>query len=346
MTLSVPDDDDVKPSTNDGGDRPDWLVDTDEGLGQAPARPVPPRATPGLPSFRGPSAAAVPAAERAPGHRTLDVPEKAEGLIRPDMPNVPLPADSHEWEGQRGYSPASFQAQAATPRPTEAAAAGTTPAVDRARATPPAPPEDSPTAPAPRDEIRARVAAGAWSAAASSIPSLRGTRRRTIPVDDPTPDDVWDEERFTAPRAGSVDPIPPIPTARRPLDPFAAVLKFAARVPPPVIAVAAGVLIAVVIAAVMMRPKEEFTSIRHIKTHAREMDGQLVNIRGTVGQSFPVGGGFAFYLHQSRDTIVVFTRNRTPVERKHIKLMGTVSTGYLDGAPRAAIFEDPPPPPS
>ena len=121
-------------------------------------------------------------------------------------------------------------------------------------------------------------------------------------------------------------------------------MKQLARIPLPVFAVAAGVLVAVVIAAVMMRPKEEFTSIRHIKTHAREMDGQLVHIRGTVGQSFPVGGGFAFYLHQKRDTIVVFTRNGTPVERKRVELMGTVSTGYLDGAARAAIFEAPPTP--
>ncbi len=158
------------------------------------------------------------------------------------------------------------------------------------------------------------------------------------------PDDAWDEDPFTTPRAVSVDPNAPVPAARHPRDPIAAALKLVSRVPLPVIAVMVGVLVAVAIAAVMMRPKEEFTSIRHIKTHAREMDGQLVNIRGTVGQSFPVGGGFAFYLHQSRDTIVVFTRNRNPIERKHIKLMGTVSTGYLDGAPRAAIFEDPPPP--
>ncbi len=343
MTLPIPDDDDVTPSANDGTDRPDWLVDTDEGLGQSPVRSVPPRATPGIPPAGGPSAAAVPHAGIAPVRHTPAVPAKAEGLVRPAMPDVPLPAESHEWEGQRGYEPASIQAQASPSRSAETASAGATPAADPARPTMPAPPGNTPTAQASRDEIRARVAAGAWSAAASSIPSLRGARRRTTPVDDPMPDDAWDEEPFTTPRAVSVDPNAPVPAARHPRDPIAAALKLVSRVPLPVIAVMVGVLVAVAIAAVMMRPKEEFTSIRHIKTHAREMDGQLVNIRGTVGQSFPVGGGFAFYLHQSRDTIVVFTRNRTPIERKHIKLMGTVSTGYLDGAPRAAIFEDPQP---
>jgi hypothetical protein len=37
--------------------------------------------------------------------------------------------------------------------------------------------------------------------------------------------------------------------------------------------------------------------------------------------------------------IVVFTRVRTPVEREEVRVVGTVSTGFLDGKPRPVVFE-------
>jgi len=64
-----------------------------------------------------------------------------------------------------------------------------------------------------------------------------------------------------------------------------------------------------------------------------------VRIHGTVGEAFRVGAGWAFYVHQGKDTIVVFSRLRTPEARAKIKLYGTVSTGYLDGKARPALFE-------
>ena len=35
-----------------------------------------------------------------------------------------------------------------------------------------------------------------------------------------------------------------------------------------------------------------------------------VRVSGRVGQVFPVGGGYAFYLFERGDTLVVFTRSR------------------------------------
>jgi hypothetical protein len=64
-----------------------------------------------------------------------------------------------------------------------------------------------------------------------------------------------------------------------------------------------------------------------------------VKVAGRVGQVFHVGGGFAYYLHDGRDTLVVFTRTRKPEERQHVTVLGTMSTGYLDGLPTLALFE-------
>ncbi len=332
MTLPISDDDDVMPPASGG--RPDWLVDTDQDLGQVAPRPAAPPAASRppvpLPTTARPAAPPPPSASA-----------RAEGLVRHSTPDVPLPPPSTEWE-HRGYEPTSLHAAAQSPRttPLSAHAAPSTP---RTEVTAPAASGENSTISESREEPAAGVTGAVWTAAASSIPSLRA-RRRTVVADDPVSDDQWEEEdKFSAPRQVAAEHAAPVVLERRP-DYFAVTMKQFARIPLPVYAVLAGVVVAVVVAVGMMQPKEEFTSIRHIKTHAREMDGQLVNIRGTVGQSFPVGGGFAFYLHQKRDTIVVFTRNGSPIERKRVELKGTVSTGYLDGAARAAIFEAPPTP--
>ena len=64
-----------------------------------------------------------------------------------------------------------------------------------------------------------------------------------------------------------------------------------------------------------------------------------MRVNGRVGEVFHVGGGYAFYLLQGRDTIVVFTRSRVPVPRQNVTVVASVSTGFLDGAPRQALFE-------
>ena len=45
-------------------------------------------------------------------------------------------------------------------------------------------------------------------------------------------------------------------------------------------------------------------------------------------------------LVQGRDTIVVFTRTQMPTAHAVVTVKGQVSTGFLDGAPRQALFED------
>jgi hypothetical protein len=66
-----------------------------------------------------------------------------------------------------------------------------------------------------------------------------------------------------------------------------------------------------------------------------------VTVRGRVGEDvFAVGAGWAFYLVQGRDTIVVFTRIQAPKPHEVITVKGQVSTGFLDGVPRQALFED------
>ena len=64
-----------------------------------------------------------------------------------------------------------------------------------------------------------------------------------------------------------------------------------------------------------------------------------MRVKGRIGDVFPIGDGYVFNLHQGRDTVVVFTRSRLPVSHEKAEVVGTVSTGYLDGVPRVAVFE-------
>jgi hypothetical protein len=82
------------------------------------------------------------------------------------------------------------------------------------------------------------------------------------------------------------------------------------------------------------------TPLSQIRRHPSEFDGRDVTVRGRVGDDvFAVGAGWAFYLMQGRDTIVAFSLSRMPEPRKVITLKGQVSTGFLDGVPRQALFE-------
>jgi hypothetical protein len=80
--------------------------------------------------------------------------------------------------------------------------------------------------------------------------------------------------------------------------------------------------------------------IAKIHSNPEGFDGRVVELHGRVGEVFPVGGGYAFYLHQGSDTIVVFTRSRVPTSREKVSVSGSVSTGYLDGVARPALFEE------
>jgi hypothetical protein len=95
-----------------------------------------------------------------------------------------------------------------------------------------------------------------------------------------------------------------------------------------------------IVAMVLMRPKDPSVALSKIRHNVAQYDGQSVTVRGKVGEVYAVGGGYSFYLLQGRDTIVVFTRSRTPVTDQHVSVSGVISTGVLNGAARQALLED------
>ena len=97
-------------------------------------------------------------------------------------------------------------------------------------------------------------------------------------------------------------------------------------------------LVAIVSAWIFWPRSEKGVSLHDLRGHAARYDGQTVRLNGRVGEVFNVGAGWAFNLHQGRDTIVVFTRGAAPRTRDKVSIVGSVSTGYLDGSPRQAIF--------
>ena len=80
-------------------------------------------------------------------------------------------------------------------------------------------------------------------------------------------------------------------------------------------------------------------SIRSIHDHPERFDGVTVRVRGKVGDVYEIGGAYAFYLEQGRDTIVVFSRIRRPYRNEKLQVAGSVSMGYLDGVARPSLFE-------
>lgn len=105
--------------------------------------------------------------------------------------------------------------------------------------------------------------------------------------------------------------------------------------------IVAGVAVVVTVAAsLLFGPKDHSIPLAKIRHNAREFDGQAVTVRGKVGEVYPVGGGYSFYLLQGRDTIVVFTRSRTPVSNERVSVSGVISTGVLNGELRQALLEN------
>jgi hypothetical protein len=80
--------------------------------------------------------------------------------------------------------------------------------------------------------------------------------------------------------------------------------------------------------------------LARIRQHPEAFDGRVVKVNGRAGETFTVGGSFVFDLRQGRDTIVVYS-SRRPSLHQRVEATGTLSIGYLDGAPRLALFEQP-----
>lgn len=87
------------------------------------------------------------------------------------------------------------------------------------------------------------------------------------------------------------------------------------------------------------RPGEAGASLGNILRHPETYEGRSVVVRGEVLETFEVGTGRAFQLRQGRDVVVVYSTVREPRPHDRVEVHGIVSTGYLDGKPRVAIFE-------
>ena len=190
----------------------------------------------------------------------------------------------------------------------------------------------------------------AWAAASSSVPSIQ----RSAPVM-PQPkfnqlQDSGDPEQMMSPAtAGLAETDIAEPTPQRPAAP--AVHLAPLKESPWVVAMDAlinnrqlqiliGLLIVALLTWVFWPRSEASTSVSRLRHHPEQFDGRMVRISGKIGDVYAIAGGYTFYLLEGGDTMVVFTRTRVPVTDEHVSIRGTISTGYLDGVPRQALFED------
>ncbi len=213
----------------------------------------------------------------------------------------------------------------------------------------------SPTVQEARPSDEPDGGASPWKAAASSVPKLRQQ-----PVSPPAT--ATDEsfqgfaqdamvprghdsigESRTTPEPGSDDGsgAPAGPLAKEP-PVWEVWLDRARALPTPLVLGACGVLVLAVFLISVFRPREEASvSLSRIRQHPEAFDGRRVAVSGKAGEGFAMGGSFVFNLRQGRDTIVVYSRTRRPSLHENVQATGTVSIGYLDGAPRVALFEEP-----
>jgi hypothetical protein len=256
------------------------------------------------------------------------------------------------------------------PEPLASAPPAAGPAGIASSPRPPGPP--APANPPPEKRV-------AWTAAASSVPTLRvvmggsgaaaepipgsppsrrspppdarfapppdqrgapAPRLRAVPLDGPDERErAFPDDTTASPAAPTLVRAAPRPQrTSRPAEAWWMVALDALRTERRVQILAA--LVVVLAAVITFWPRSEATiSLSEIRRDPRQWDRRAVRVGGKVGEVYPVGGGFAFYLHQGRDTMVVFTRSRMPRTGEHVELSGSVSTGWLDGAPRQAVFE-------
>ncbi len=184
-----------------------------------------------------------------------------------------------------------------------------------------------------------------WSGASSSVPKLSVLPAREPAADEddvelhdeaPSPDRDLD---LVTPEGGdSATPARTAP-AFRPLDEpwylvWAEALLTNRRVQTPLL------IALVALTAFMLWPRHGAgASLGSILHHPERYQGRTVSVHGEVMEIFEVGIGHAFQLRQGRDVVVVYSTIHEPRVHDHVTVAGTVSTGYLDGQPRVAIFE-------
>jgi hypothetical protein len=190
----------------------------------------------------------------------------------------------------------------------------------------------------------------AWAAASSSVPTIQ----RSAPLM-PQPkfnqlQDSSDPEQLMSPATTSLaetdieEPTPQRPAAPAvqlaPLQESPWVVAMDALVNNRRLQILIGLLIVVLLAWMFWPRGEASTSVARLRHHPEQFDGRMVRISGKIGDVYAIAGGYTLYLLEGRDTMVVFTRTRVPVTDEHVSVRGTISTGYLDGVPRQALFED------
>ena len=180
----------------------------------------------------------------------------------------------------------------------------------------------------------------AWQAAASSIPTLRRTASSAPAKRAPSREFEQDEKTPMPelPDDSAAHALPP-PELQPLKEAWWLVALDAVQTNRRLQIALASLLLMLGILA--LQPwRERPASLARIRRHPQQYDGRTVSVRGRVGDVFPIAGGFTYFLLSGRDTIVVFTHSHSPVMDQHLTVHGTISTGYLDGLPRQALFED------
>jgi len=257
------------------------------------------------------------------------------------------PFDPDGYQDKKASGPEAFKPLSSAEEIASAPPAERKPLPERA-ATPPAPEPPAPAAPPAAGEAGPGHPVP-WKAAASSVPKLR---QQPAPLPEPasteaefsgfTQDaiagaDYGDKDAArSAADAGARSPL----SAELPL--WEVWLERARALPRPVvIGVAAGVLVVAGLFAFFVPRGPASIPLARIRQHPEAYDGRIIKVQGQAGETFTVGGNFVFDLRQGRDTIVVYSRTRRPSLHERVEATGTVSIGYLDGAPRLALFEEP-----
>jgi len=189
----------------------------------------------------------------------------------------------------------------------------------------------------------------AWTAASSSVPTIRRAppvlpepKFNRVQEDDP-------ENLMSAPHEGITEvdieePTPQRPSAPSvhlaPLEESPWVVAMDALVNNRRLQLGIGVAVLLLLTWMFWPRGESSASVSSIQHHPERFDGRMVRIGGKIGDVYAIAGGYTFYLLSGSDTMVVFTRSRVPVTDQHVSIRGTISTGYLDGVPRLALFED------
>jgi hypothetical protein len=107
------------------------------------------------------------------------------------------------------------------------------------------------------------------------------------------------------------------------------------------IAIPAVPVVALVAFAILGGSGRPSVSLAQLRQHPEAFAGRTVEVRGKAGEVFSIGDSYVFALRNARDTIVVYSRSRRPAPQENVAVKGVVSIGYLDGAPRVALLEDP-----